>query len=81
MRGWAAHSGGMNMQCKCCGQDIKRTLSDEEYKARAIPRLAAIDRLAKKIDFTTEAWRWTTEGERYERLMNEQCADEVAAGL
>jgi len=57
------------------------TLSEEDYKARAIPRLAAIDRLAEKIDFTTEAWKWTPEGERYQRLMDEQGADEVAAGL
>lgn len=62
-------------------QHTEPTLSDEEYKARAIPRLAQIDMLIKKIDFTTEAWKWTPEGERYQRLMNEQIADEIAAGL
>lgn len=69
------------MICNCCGQEIANTLSAEEYNRRAIPRLEAIDRLAAKIDFATEAWKWTPEGERYQRLMNEQGADEVAAGL
>ena len=69
------------MICECCGQERTPVLSAEDYKARAIPRLAAIDRLADKIDFTTDAWKWTTEGERYERLMRVQMADEVAAGL
>lgn len=69
------------MKCNCCGQEIANTLSLDEYNRRAIPRLEAIDRLAEKIDFSTGAWRWTPEGERYQRLMNEQGADEVAAGL
>ena len=69
------------MICECCGQEMEPTLSLEEYNARAVPRLAAIDRLAGKINFATDSWRWTQEGERYERLMREQGADEVAAGL
>jgi hypothetical protein len=69
------------MKCNCCGQWIKPTLSIDDYNARAIPRLAAIDRLAEKIDFSSEGWKWTQEGERYQRLMNEQGEDEVAAGL
>jgi len=81
MNCWALARKGTNMKCQCCGQETEPTLSEEEYKARAIPRLAAIDRLAEKIDFTTEAWKCTPEGERYQRLMNEQGADEVAAGL
>lgn len=69
------------MICNCCEQETANTLSLDEYNRRAIPRLKAIDRLAEKIDFSTGAWRWTPEGERYQRLMNEQGADEVAAGL
>lgn len=68
------------MQCHCCGQEIKPSLSTEEYLSRAVPRLAEIDRLARKIDFSLP-WAWTPEGERYKRLMNEQMADEAAAGL
>lgn len=56
-------------------------LSIEDYNARAIPRLAVIDALAKKIDFTSFGWRYTNEGERYERLMQQQREDEVRAGL
>ena len=69
------------MKCQCCGQEIEPALSSDEYKARAIPRLAAIDALAAHIDFSTFSWQSTPEGERYERLMREQMADEVAAGL
>jgi hypothetical protein len=58
-----------------------QTLTTEEYNARAKPRLEAIDQLSKKIDFSTDLWKWTPEGERYQRLMNEQGADEIAAGL
>ena len=67
--------------CHCCGQELPRTMSEEQYKQRAIPRLAAIDALAAKIDFSSFAWRNTPEGERYQRLMDEQNRDEVAAGL
>lgn len=66
------------MNCSCCKQDNLLTL--EEFKARAIPRLAAIEMLAAKIDFSL-SWKYTIEGERYHRLMKEQIADEVAAGL
>lgn len=69
------------MDCPCCGQEIKPTLSMDEYRARATPRLAAIESLAAKIDFSTDSWKWTPDGERYQRLMQEQGADEVAAGL
>lgn len=67
--------------CEHCGQEIKPTLSMDEYNRRATPRLAAIDRLAQKIDFSSHDWRNTPEGERYDRLMREQNEDEVAAGL
>lgn len=56
-------------------------MTEEMYKARAIPRLAAIDALASRIDFEKCGWQLTPEGERYQRLMDEQQADEVAAGL
>lgn len=64
-------------ECTCCEPNI----SIEEYKLQAIPRLAAIDLLAKKIDFSISSWMWTPEGERYERLMREQCQAERDAGL
>lgn len=66
--------------CAKLAAEQQRT-TREAYTIRAIPRLAAIDRLAKKIDFTTESWKWTRDGERYQRLMSEQVADEVSAGL
>lgn len=69
------------MRCECCGQEIKSTLSPEEYNARAIPRLEAIDRLSKKIDFGSPSWRYTSEGKRWLDLMEAQGRDEVAAGL
>lgn len=56
-------------------------LSFEDYEQRAKPRLAMIDALAKKINFESMTWQHTPEGERYMRLMQEQCADECAAGL
>lgn len=67
--------------CECCGQEIKPTLSIEEYERRAKPRLEALDLLATKIDFSSDLWKYTPEGRRYQRLMDEQGADEVAAGL
>lgn len=60
---------------------MNEILSIDEYNARAKPRLEAIDRLAAKIDFNNLSWKWTPEGERYERLMREQMEDEVKAGL
>jgi hypothetical protein len=71
---------GLHMQCPHCGQDTSTKLSMEEYQRAAIPRLAAIDALAKKINFST-SWQWTLDGERYERLMREQMEAEAAAGL
>jgi hypothetical protein len=56
-------------------------LSIEDYNARAIPRLAAIDALSAKIDFTNFAWRNTPEGERWQALMDAQGRDEAAAGI
>lgn len=70
-----------NMICECCLQEKKPELSAEDYKARAIPRLAAIDALSAKIDFSSFAWENTPEGERWKRLMDAQIRDEVAAGL
>jgi len=60
-------------------QDERSALA--EYESRAKPRLAAIDRLAAKLDFSTTSWRLTPEGERYQRLMEEQGRDELAMGL
>jgi hypothetical protein len=69
------------MHCQCCGQEITPSLSIETYNARALPRLKAIDILAAKIDFTNPSWKYTPEGERYQRLMQQQGEDETAAGL
>lgn len=59
----------------------EQIMSLEEYNRSAMTRLAAIDALAKKIDFNSFAWRNTSDGERYERLMQQQSEDEVRAGL
>ena len=67
--------------CKCCGQEIKPTLSMDEYEARATPRLHQIDVLADRIDFSAYGWDLTPDGQRYNRLMEQQGKDEVAAGL
>lgn len=56
-------------------------MSIAEYEARAIPRLAAIDRLTEKVDFSNPCWMYTPEGERWQRLMEQQAKDEQAAGL
>lgn len=56
-------------------------LSLDEYRARAIPRLAEIERLAARINFEDMCWRNTPEGQRYARLLDQQAADEVAAGI
>ena len=71
----------MARTCECCGQELEPKLSREEYERRAIPRLAAIDRLADKIDFSSGYWKYTPEGERYSRLMAEQNQDEYDAGM
>lgn len=70
-----------SMKLEHCDCDRKPTMTHDEYMARAVPRLAAIDALAAKIDFTTFGWNNTPEGERYSRLMRDQQRDEVAAGL
>ena len=62
-------------------EDRKPTLSLDDYNRRAKERLVAIDRLAARIDFSSDAWMWTAEGDRYQRLMSAQAADEAAAGL
>lgn len=67
--------------CDCCGQEITPKLSAEEYERRSVPRLAAIDALSVKIDFSSFSWETTPEGQRYKRLMAEQCRDEYDAGL
>lgn len=69
------------MKCECCGQEVAPKMSMDEYNARAIPRLEAIDRLSKRINFGSMVWQYTREGERWQRLIDEQGADEVAAGL
>lgn len=59
----------------------------DEYQARAIPRLARIDELDKlcewdKFDFeSSDPDRIRRVRATRERLMREQAADEVAAGL
>jgi hypothetical protein len=68
-------------KCECCGQDVAPTLDMQTYQARALPRLAAIDALSARIDFSSFGWQHTPEGERWKRLMDEQGRDEVAAGL
>lgn len=67
--------------CPTCHQEIKPTLSMEDYQARAIPRLAAIDACTKKIQDGNLSWDYSPEGQRWLRLMAEQNADEAAAGL
>jgi hypothetical protein len=51
------------------------------YLSRAVPRLAAIEALGQKIDFSSPCWQYSPEGERWNRLMQQQAADEVEAGL
>jgi hypothetical protein len=57
----------------------------EEYKRRAIPRLAQIDRLDERCEWEKFDCQCSLEvqalRERRKRLMDEQGADEVAAGL
>lgn len=67
--------------CPCCGQEKPPSLSIDEYKARALPRLSAIDRIAKKIDFGRPDWSITEDGQTYARLMEQQARDEFEAGL
>ena len=67
--------------CPTCHQEIAPTLSMEEYNARAIPRLASIDALTKKIQDGNLSWDYSPEGQLWKRLMADQNADEVAAGL
>lgn len=69
------------MKCEHCGCDCQPTMTTEEYNERALPRLAAIDALAEKIDFGSFGWSDTPEGARYRLLMRDQGRDEVAAGL
>ena len=69
------------MKCEHCGCDCRPTMTVDEYNARALPRLAAIDALAAKIDFGSFGWSDTPEGEHYQRLMRDQSRDEMAAGL
>lgn len=71
----------MNNFCPHCGGELPRTLTPEEYNARAIPRLAAIDGLSAKIDFNSPGWRNTYEGQRWLALMQSQNEDEAAAGM
>jgi hypothetical protein len=67
--------------CPHCGGELPRTLTPEEYNARAIPRLATLDALAARIDFNSFAWRNTPAGQRWLQLMDEQGKDEAAAGM
>lgn len=57
----------------------------EEYEARALPRLALIDSLDKRCEWGKWDWECSLEvrklRDRRERLMQEQAADEKAAGL
>ena len=60
-------------------------LSMAEYKMRAEPRLAAIDAMDKRCEWSKWDFECTPEvqalRERRNRLMSEQIADEVDAGL
>lgn len=71
----------MNHFCPHCGGELPRTLTPEEYNARAIPRLATIDALSARIDFNSFGWRNTPPGQRWLQLMDEQGRDEAAAGM
>lgn len=61
------------------------TLSIEEYEARAIPRLAVIDELSPRCQWEKHVSDCDditlTIRARWRRLMDEQGADEIAAGL
>lgn len=70
-----------NAFCPHCGGELPRTLTPEEYNARAIPRLATIDALSARIDFSSFGWRDTPAGTRWLALLKEQGDDEVAAGM
>jgi hypothetical protein len=65
----------------CVALNSGHALSLDDYNTRAIPRLAAIDALSAKINFEDFTWRNTPEGERWQRLMDEQGRDEAAAGV
>lgn len=60
-------------------------MDQEEYLARATPRLARLDKLAPRCAFDKWPHERTAAEHRawdeYQRLMAEQLADEVAAGL
>ena len=60
-------------------------MTQAEYEARAVPRLAVIDRLDALCKWELFDWQCDhvtrTRRELRERLMREQTADEVAAGL
>lgn len=71
----------MSTICPHCGSTLGPTMPLEDYNARALPRLEAIDRLSEKIDFSSFAWRNTPDGQRWLKLMAQQGADEAAAGL
>lgn len=63
----------------------RETLSIEEYTARAVPRLARLDAIAERCAFGKWEFQCTPEERRYreihQRLLDDQTADEVAAGL
>lgn len=57
--------------------DCKPTMTVAEYEARAVPRLARIDLLSKRIDFESLSWRNTPDGQLWQRLMDQQGRDVV----
>lgn len=71
----------MNNFCPHCGGELPRTLTPEEYNARAMPRLQILDALSARIDFNSYGWRDTPAGKRWLQLMVEQSDDEIAAGM
>jgi hypothetical protein len=60
-------------------------MTEDEYNARAIPRLARIDALDKNCQWDKHSfevdWQTLERRELRDRLMKEQNADEAAAGI
>jgi|688.fasta_scaffold819674_2 hypothetical protein len=53
----------------------------EDYNKRATARFQQMDALERHIDFNQVGWNQTDAGIKWQRLMNEQGADEMSMGL
>jgi hypothetical protein len=53
----------------------------EDYSKRATARFQQMDALERHIDFNQVGWSQTDAGIKWQRLMNEQGADEIRMGL